>query len=75
MKRLCLHEVLVNSEDMDGSGLCPKVVGEEVLDGADKTVDEVKGVAGVLITETQHLSNRSNSTSSSNTSSSWSVCY
>lgn len=61
MKRLCLHEVLVNSDEVDGSALCPKVVGEEVLEGAEVAVVEVREVAGVLITESQ---NRSSSTSS-----------
>lgn len=69
MKRLCIHEVLVNSEDLDGSGMCPKVVGEEVLDAAEESVDEVKGVVGVVLSESQsvvvHNTSRNSSSSSS----------
>jgi len=53
MKSLCLHEVIINSEDANVSVMCPKVVTDEAIMAADKTVDEVKVVAGVLISESQ----------------------
>jgi len=56
MKGLCIHEVIVNSEDVNVSALCPKVATEEVMVNADKTVDEAKKVAITL----SHESDKTN---------------
>jgi len=45
MKGLCLHETIIANHDINVSALCPKVVTEEVIELADKTVDEAKDIA------------------------------